>query len=914
MKGRETQRVSCVSRVGKSVMKTRHWFVQFFIVLFVLSFTKIIFAAAATGQSVSTNEDISKSITLTGSGSGRETLTYSLVTQPAHGSATLSGSRTVLYAPSSNYNGADSFTFKVTGSSSGASSPATVSITVNAVNDPPTASGTSVSTNEDTSIDVNLAAYVADIDSSNLSCSVSGNSHGTASVVSGCKIRFTPATHYVGAASFNYKAYDGAAYSTSATVTVTVNATNVAPVANSASMSINEDTAGSVTLSATDSDNDAMTYSIVSNPAHGNLTSTGAKSYLYAPAANYNGSDSFTFHVYDGTTYSNNATISISINPMNDPPVANAASVSVNAGGSVDIVLTGSDIDGDSLTYTTPRNPTIGTLSSLSNTNQVTYTPNSDITSGTDSFLFAVNDGTVANSATVSITIVPVPMAMGSYVTVAQNGSADIYLLGTLDGQLDSSFTCATTTTPVHGSLRSTSSSCHKQYTPSADYFGTDSFDFIISNGTITSEPATLHVNVMPPTGYADRPKVQVGVNWVPYYSTNGSDPTPFLVNTLTPLLNDLGMQSVRQIGPGDLLRSNVQAGASGFDFSLFDQLLVDTQSDELIPIFTFGAYLFASCTPDFNKDSPNPSTFVHYPDAACTNYMQTTTDHVAQVNPSGRPFYGELANEMFHWVAYDSTINFTYDEQSIYVDFVSKYVSQIPHVIRVAPSIMVGDNGASDWRDGVMVDENSAQAADHYDPSDFDIETIHEYGEWQPYRTNLIGFQRTPEKLLYLTETGETRDPNNTYRTSGNSPELQAASLWIRSAISYGAGVSFMAWHPFYDSDDGSENYNGFGPVGTDGFYYPLAYAYQHMTDELIPFTEVTDLSQGDNGIYNYRYVTDAGEVKYVIWGSGTTTVPTGVSRMASVVPDSSGNMNWQTVSTGSSVVLQTETPYLFK
>ena len=74
-------------------------------------------------------------------------------------------------------------------------------------------------------------------------------------------------------------------------------------------------------LPATDADGDPLTYSIVEQPAHGALSGSGA-SRTYTPAPNYNGPDSFTFEANDGTADSNTATVSLTVLPVNDAPVA----------------------------------------------------------------------------------------------------------------------------------------------------------------------------------------------------------------------------------------------------------------------------------------------------------------------------------------------------------------------------------------------------------------------------------------------------------------------------------------------------------------------------------------------------------------------------------------------------------------
>src|SRR5207249_820540 len=109
-----------------------------------------------------------------------------------------------------------------------------------------------------------------------------------------------------------------------ATVSITVRSVNDAPVANPGSLSTDEDEAVSGTLSASDIDGDPLTYAIVTAPQHGTVTITDASTgaFVYTPAANYNGPDSFTFRASDGSLASTPATVSITVRSVDDAPVA----------------------------------------------------------------------------------------------------------------------------------------------------------------------------------------------------------------------------------------------------------------------------------------------------------------------------------------------------------------------------------------------------------------------------------------------------------------------------------------------------------------------------------------------------------------------------------------------------------------
>jgi len=194
------------------------------------------------------------------------------------------------------------------------------------VNDAPVAHDDSATTSEDNATDINVvgndSAGPADEASQALSVkadSISTPAHGTAELItSGTdagQIRYTPNADYNGGDSFTYKVCDdgaGTPCSSDATVTLTVNPVNDAPTATNGSMTTDEDTAGSVDLSSlvgdTETANANLNYQIVSGPSHGSLSGSGT-SRTYTPAADYNGSDSFTYKVNDGALQSTATTV-----------------------------------------------------------------------------------------------------------------------------------------------------------------------------------------------------------------------------------------------------------------------------------------------------------------------------------------------------------------------------------------------------------------------------------------------------------------------------------------------------------------------------------------------------------------------------------------------------------------------------
>jgi VCBS repeat-containing protein len=302
--------------------------------------------------------------------------------------------------PNANYNGLDSFTYKANDGQAD-SNVATVSITINAVNDIPVAAPDSYTTAEDTPLVIGAPGVLAndtDVEGSPLTAiKASDPLHGTVTLNANGSFVYTPSANYNGADSFTYKANDGTASSTVATVTITVTGVNDAPVANSMATSLNEDSSKAITLTATDVDGNPLTYSIVTMPAHGTLTGK-PPSMTYVPAANFHGADSFAFKANDGTVDSNIATVSLTIISVNDAPVAQAASYITPPNTSLTKQLVASDVDGDALTYAITTLPNKGTVTVNPTTGVFVYTPLPG-KSGTDFFRFKANDGTVNSNA-----------------------------------------------------------------------------------------------------------------------------------------------------------------------------------------------------------------------------------------------------------------------------------------------------------------------------------------------------------------------------------------------------------------------------------------------------------------------------------------------------------------------------------
>ncbi|OGS96465.1 MAG: hypothetical protein A3H31_08415 [Gallionellales bacterium RIFCSPLOWO2_02_FULL_57_47] len=294
-------------------------------------------APVAADVALTTDEDTALVIDLRSYASDVDStvFTANVVNAPTHGVLTQNVDGTFTYLADANYNGADSFTYRV---NDGAldSNLATVSLNVTSVNDAPTLGDLNLSAVEDTALAMNLLAAANDIDGDVLTASIVATAqHGQVSINADGSFTYTPDANYNGADSFTYKVSDGELDSNIATVSLNIAAVNDAPIAADTQAATDEDTPLNLDLlaAASDVDGDVLTPVIIAGPLHGQLVSNPDGSFTYTPDANYFGADSFTYKVSDAQSSvldpqsSGIVTVSLTINAVNDAPVAVSATV-----------------------------------------------------------------------------------------------------------------------------------------------------------------------------------------------------------------------------------------------------------------------------------------------------------------------------------------------------------------------------------------------------------------------------------------------------------------------------------------------------------------------------------------------------------------------------------------------------------
>ncbi|WP_371503722.1 tandem-95 repeat protein [Nitrosopumilus adriaticus] len=278
------------------------------------------------------------------------------------------------------------------------------------VNSAPVADDDGYSTPEDTPLTVSAPGVLdgdTDADGDLLSAILDlPTIFGTLTLNSDGSFEYTPNPDFNGGDEFTYHANDGIVDSNIATATIEVTPVNDPPVANDDSFVIAEDTSLNDSVTGSDVDGDSLTFAKATDPANGVVFVNPLGTFTYTPNADYNGNDSFTFVSNDGTVDSAPATIDIEVTPVNDPPVADDAFFNTKEDTSLNDSVTGSDVDGDSLTFAKATDPANGIVT-VNPDGTFTYTPNFGFV-GTDIFEFTSYDGHVnSESATVAVTVIP---------------------------------------------------------------------------------------------------------------------------------------------------------------------------------------------------------------------------------------------------------------------------------------------------------------------------------------------------------------------------------------------------------------------------------------------------------------------------------------------------------------------------
>lgn len=177
-----------------------------------------------------------------------------------------------------------------------------------------------------------------------------------------------------------------------------------APVVQPLTSTILEDSPVTLAFSGSDADGDPLQYEILAQPQNGTLgyVGWGSLDVLYSPNLDFAGTDSFTYRAFDGFHYSAPATITVTVTPVNDPPVLKPVAIVLTGTGSRTVTLTATDVDSPSVTIALAGQPTHGAATLVGT--QLTYTLSTAYL-GADTIPLTLNDGTAVFTAAVVVSV-----------------------------------------------------------------------------------------------------------------------------------------------------------------------------------------------------------------------------------------------------------------------------------------------------------------------------------------------------------------------------------------------------------------------------------------------------------------------------------------------------------------------------
>ena len=341
---------------------------------------------------------------------------------------------------------------------------------------------------------------------------VNGAAHGVVTLAADGSFTYTPDAGYTGADSFSYLATSGAAQSSAATVSLTVNAPSVTapPVVSGVAVltASNEDATRTITtaeLLSTASDPNGSPMSVTGLTASsGGVIDNHDGTWTFHPAANDDTQVSFTFQVSDGTA-ATAASATMDLLPVNDPPIVSGPTTLTASNEDAPRVITtaellalASDVEGDALSVT----GLTASSGSLMDNHDGTWTFQPVANDDTQvSFTYQVSDGQAATPATASVDLLPVndpPVANPDAASVVSGASVSLTAASLLANDTDVdhdplSIVSVAMGANAHGTVQLLNGVV--TYTPTAGYTGADSFTYAVTDGHVGS-PSVGTVNI----------------------------------------------------------------------------------------------------------------------------------------------------------------------------------------------------------------------------------------------------------------------------------------------------------------------------------------------------------------------------------------------------------------------------------
>ncbi len=341
---------------------------------------------------------------------------------------------------------------------------------------------------------------------------ISPPTHGLLSLNPNGTFTYTPDNNYTGPDSFTYLAKDSTNLTSNvATASITViSGPNAPPRALPDAFTAAEDTLLSVDAASgllandTDPEGDPFTAALISPPAHGALQLQSNGAFTYLPAPNFNGTDSFTYRASDAQP-SAPATVTITVSPLNDLPLAAADAYAGDPGvpllipAAQGVLSNDSDPDADTaLSAVLLSPPAAGSLELQPDGSFSFLAPSG----GTFSFTYQAKDNIgLSAPATVTLSLNATPTCLADSYSLDEDAPLNpTAAQGVLANDADpegQTLRALLATPPLHGTLNLNPDGSFR-YTPTPDFHGPDQFSYRADDGTRQSAPIVVSLAIAP--------------------------------------------------------------------------------------------------------------------------------------------------------------------------------------------------------------------------------------------------------------------------------------------------------------------------------------------------------------------------------------------------------------------------------
>ncbi|WP_175472164.1 MULTISPECIES: Ig-like domain-containing protein [unclassified Curtobacterium] len=451
----------------------------------------IVVAPKAVADAAETRASTPVDVAVTRNDSGTA-LTVQSVTQPEHGTATVTGAGTVTYTPAAGFSGTDRFSYTVT-DPTGGTATAVVTVTV-----APTAATDRMETGPGTALPIAGSTLTKNDDGTGLTVTGHGSAaHGTVSTGSTPgSLVYTPDRGFSGTDTFAYTVTDASGQTATSTVTVVVGIAAVDHWNTTATNGTLRVPASKGVLSG--DAGSGLTASIETKPAHGRVTLADDGSYVYTPTANWSGRDQFTYGATDAEGNTAYALVIIDVTPT-----ATDDRASTTAGEPVTVKSPGvlGNDRGTDLTVVAAGRAQHGTVT-IAADGTFTYTPAKGF-SGTDTVTYRAQDAAgQQTTATVTITV-GIAAVDDAARTIAGAPVARDAAHGLLANDQGTGLTAALDRRPAHGAVRVQPNGAYV-YTPADGFTGKDTFTYTVTDASGQTTTATATITVVAAAVAAD--------------------------------------------------------------------------------------------------------------------------------------------------------------------------------------------------------------------------------------------------------------------------------------------------------------------------------------------------------------------------------------------------------------------------